>query len=146
MPEVVASTVVDAPADEVWGLLRDFGGMSRWHPAMAPSEIEGGGPADAVGCVRVFTTVLGPGHRDRLTALDDRERTYAYTSESTRMPIRDYRARVRVLPVTEGDRAFVEWSARFDCDADVAEKMVVTFRDIIFAPGLAALRKRLESR
>ena len=35
-----ASTVIDAPIDEVWQLLRDFNTHDRWHPAVAVSRIE----------------------------------------------------------------------------------------------------------
>jgi hypothetical protein len=31
------------------------------------------------------------------------------------LPFRDFVATLRVTPVTDGDRAFVEWSAIFDC-------------------------------
>ena len=39
MVKVVKSTVVDAPIDEVWQLLRDFNGHDRWHLAVAVSEV-----------------------------------------------------------------------------------------------------------
>ena len=55
MTKVYRSAVIDAPADKVWKLVRDFNGLPKWHPAIATSEIEGGLPADRVGCVRRFT-------------------------------------------------------------------------------------------
>ena len=53
MSQVHTSTIVGAPADEVWALLRDFGAIGDWHPALPPCRIEDG-PADRVGCTRVF--------------------------------------------------------------------------------------------
>ena len=32
MVQVRRSTVIDAPIDAVWGMLRDFNGHERWHP------------------------------------------------------------------------------------------------------------------
>ena len=61
MPQIVTSIVVASPAGEVWALLRDFAAIGDWHPALPPCEIEGG-PADRVGCVRVFPLADG---RDR---------------------------------------------------------------------------------
>ena len=31
------------------------------------------------------------------------------------MPLTDYVATLRLTPVTDGDRTFVEWTAEFDC-------------------------------
>ena len=45
MPRVVKSTIIDAPVDRVWSLLRDFNGFDRWHPAVATSAIERGAPS-----------------------------------------------------------------------------------------------------
>ena len=54
MPKAYASTVVDAPADKVWAVIRDFNGLPTWHPAIADSEVEEGGSGDQVGRVRSF--------------------------------------------------------------------------------------------
>ena len=43
MARSYASTVIAAPADEVWARIRDFNGLSVWHGGMvAESEIEEG--------------------------------------------------------------------------------------------------------
>ena len=54
MARVYVSTVVNARNDRVWARVRDFNGMPNWHPAIAESRIEGGEPADKIGCVRDF--------------------------------------------------------------------------------------------
>ena len=59
MVEVRRSTVIDAPLDAVWTVLRDFNGHDRWHPAVAESVIEEGRRSDEVGCVRRFRMVDG---------------------------------------------------------------------------------------
>jgi hypothetical protein len=76
MPQVFTSTVVGAPVGEVWALLRDFAAIGSWHPALPPCEIEGG-PADRVGCVRVFP--MASGHRETLVSLDDERRAIAFS-------------------------------------------------------------------
>jgi hypothetical protein len=43
MVQVRQSTIIDAPIEEVWAILRDFNGHDRWHPAIAASEIDGVG-------------------------------------------------------------------------------------------------------
>ena len=142
MARAIASTVVDAPADEVWALVRAFDRHAEWHPGLPAAAIEGGRPADAVGCVRTFAAPNGSEVRERLVALDDDAKLCAYALEQGSMPVRNYRGIIRVSPVTDGDRSFVEWSAEFDCDPAVEEQMVGVFGDGIFKSGLDALRAR----
>ena len=54
MARVYTSSVINASAARVWARVRDFNGLSNWHPAIAESRIENGEPADKVGCVRNF--------------------------------------------------------------------------------------------
>jgi uncharacterized protein YndB with AHSA1/START domain len=54
MVKIVKSTVIDAPVEAVWAVLRDFNGHDQWHPAVADSHIERGQSSDRVGCVRRF--------------------------------------------------------------------------------------------
>lgn len=48
MLHVVRSTIIDAPVDRLWSVLRDFNGHDRWHPIVARSEI-GAYPPDRTG-------------------------------------------------------------------------------------------------
>src|SRR5712691_1693816 len=134
MPQVFTSTVVGAPVGEVWALLRDFAAIGSWHPALPRCEIEGG-PADRVGCVRVFP--LGGDHRETLVSLDGQHRAIAFTSATTppgcvsagtfpRWPV----------PITLSDHACVEWSSQFDCDEADEDKMITQVRDCVLTPGL----------
>ena len=77
MPRVVKSTIIDAPVDRVWSVLRDFNGHDRWHPAVASSAIERGAPSDKVGCVRRFRLKDGAELREQLLTLSDLEQTYS---------------------------------------------------------------------
>ena len=54
MARVYTSSVINARSDRVWARIRDFNGLPNWHPAIAESRIEGGEPADKIGCVRDF--------------------------------------------------------------------------------------------
>jgi Polyketide cyclase / dehydrase and lipid transport len=141
MPQVTESTVVGAPAGEVWTLLRDFAAIGDWHPALPPAEIEDG-PADRVGCVRVYP--LAGGHRETLVALDDQHRTIAFTfaDHAAGLPVRAYTSTITVRPVTATGHSYVEWSSRFDCDEADEDKTIAAIRDGVFVPGLQALEQR----
>ena len=56
---------------------------------------------------------------------------------------RNFRATLRVTPVVDGDRAFVEWWTTFDCDLDRHDERTAFFRDA-FAGWLESLRRHLE--
>src|SRR6185369_1627929 len=71
MARVYVSTVVNARNDRVWARVRDFNGLPNWHPAIAESRIEGGEPADKIGCVRDFRLRNGDRIREKLLGLSD---------------------------------------------------------------------------
>jgi hypothetical protein len=141
MPQVHTSTVVGAPADEVWALLRDFGAIGDWHPALPPCRIEDG-PADRVGCTRVFP--LAGDHREKLVSLDDSGQTIAFSfaDGAASLAVRNYLSVMTVRPVTTGNQAYVEWCSRFDCDEPDEEKVISQISEGVLVPGLKALEQR----
>ncbi|MGY4574940.1 SRPBCC family protein [Bradyrhizobium sp. USDA 3256] len=110
------STVFEQPAGEVWKIIRDFNNYPVWVHGVGTSEIEDGKSGDTVGAVR---NVLYRGRRirQRLLAQSDVERfqTYEFVDTPT-LPVTDFSATVQVTPVIDGNRAFIEWWAKFDCD------------------------------
>ena len=137
-----ASTVIDAPAGAVWAKIRDFNAMPAWNPeGIATSEIEDGKAGDQVGAVRSFTLVADGTHlREKLLAHSDEKRSYTYDFQKTPFDIDDYNATIRVTPVTDGDKAFVEWWTTFDCDRDKQEHWVGFFASQVFQGGFDALK------
>ena len=141
MPQVTESTVVGGRVSEVWALLRDFGAIGNWHPALPPAEIEDG-PADRVGSVLVFP--LAGGHRETLTGLDDQQRmiAFAFADHAVGLPVRSYTSTITARPVTVSGHTYVEWSSRFDCDQADEDKAIAAIRDGVLVPGLRALEQR----
>ena len=142
MPRPYASSVIDASADDVWALFRDFGGLAGWHPALDTCEIEPGPPSPQVGAVRKLTNPAGT-FRERLLALDDNARTQAYEFLESPFPVRRYLATIRVAPVTDTGKAFVEWYAEFDADGDAEKQLTDVFADAVFGEGLKAAAAHL---
>lgn len=142
MARAHASSVINAPIDQVWAHIRDFNGVPNWHPAVAKSEIEGGGPSDRVGCVRVLTLEGGAVIRERLLELSDLGHHYSYSILESPLPVANYRATLRLRRISDGDRTYAEWSASFDADPpekrEDAEKLLS--RDV-FQGGFDALKK-----
>ncbi len=139
MAHVQRSRVIDAPFEQVWRTLRDFNGLTQWHPAIAGSVIEGGGPADAVGCVRHLTLGDGAEIREQLVALSDLDYRYQYRILESPLPITNYLASVTLRPVTHGDQSHVDWAAQFDVGTDDQAAVLELLGDGVFAAGLEGL-------
>ena len=118
MAEVYTSSVIGAPAERVWAAIRDFNGLPEWHPAIAESRIEGGAPADQVGCVRAFRLRDGGHIRERLLAT------------------------LKLTPITDGGRSFAEWSAEFDCPPEREAELVAAIGQGVFQGGFDSLKSR----
>ena len=146
MVKVYRSTVLDAPADRVWRDLRDFNGLANWHPSIALSRIENGHPADKVGCVRNFQLKDGARIREKLLSLSDYDFTCIYSILESPMDVSEYVATLRLFPVTEGNRCFIEWQAEFDCPPDMVAELTESVGDGIFQSGFDALKKRYGQR
>ena len=71
LQHVVRSTVIDAPIERVWAVLRDFNSHDQWHDVVEESRIEGDERSDQVGCVRSFTLKDGNRIREQLLTLSD---------------------------------------------------------------------------
>lgn len=145
MARAYYSTVFDESAARVWALLRDFGNYRLWIDEVEESGIEDGKSGDTVGAVR-HARIGETRIRQRLLAHSDLERSYSYEfCGAPRFPIRHFVATLRATPVTDGDRAFVEWWASFDCEAAEQEHWQ-GFLARSFAGWLASLRRRLAVR
>jgi hypothetical protein len=143
MPRVVRSTIIDAPVDALWSVLRDFNGHENWHPIVARSEIERSQPSDRIGCVRRFTLQDGSELREQLLTLSDIEMTFAYCLLDTPIPLFNYVAHVRLLPVTDGDRTFWSWESSFSTRAGEEAEMVRMVGEDIYQTGFEAIRHLL---
>lgn len=141
MPHVVRSTIIDTPVDRLWSLLRDFNGHDIWHPIVAWSEIERGHPSDRVGCIRRFQLRDGSELREQLLTLSDLEMTFSYCLLDTPIPLFNYVAHVRLLPVTDGNRSFWHWESRFTTPPGREAELARIVGDEVYINGIEAVRR-----
>ena len=141
MPRVVRSTIIDAPVDALWSVLRDFNGHEHWHPIVARSVIERSQPSDRISCIRRFTLQDGSELREQLLTLSDLEMTFTYCLLDTPIPLFNYVAHVRLLPVTDGNRSFWHWEGRFTTPPGREAELAAKVGDEVFANGIEAVRR-----
>ncbi|HXN68826.1 MAG TPA: SRPBCC family protein [Bradyrhizobium sp.] len=145
MTKAYYSTVFAQPAGEVWEIIRDFNNYPVWVGGAGESRIEDGKTGDTVGAVR---NVLYQGRqiRQRLLAHSDVERSQTYEfCGAASLPLTGFQATLRITPIVDGDRAFVEWWATFDCEATRRDELAGTLRGS-FGKWLESLRTALADR
>lgn len=146
MVKVYTSSVIDAPAERVWSVIRDFNALPAWHPAIAESRIEQNHPADKIGCVRNFSLKDGGKIRECLLALSDYDLSCTYSILESPMGVTDYVATLKLTPITDGDRSFAEWSAEFDCAPERERELADLVGTGVFQGGFDALKERFGGR
>jgi len=140
VPKVVRSTIIDAPVDQLWAIVRDFNAHDQYHPIVATSQIERGHPVDKVGCVRRFFLADGSELREQLISLSDLEMSYSYCLLDTPIPLFNYVAHIRLLPVTDGNRSFWHWESRFTTPPGREEELAQKVGEDVYVAGMEAVR------
>lgn len=146
MIRVYTSSVIEAAAEAVWALVRDFNGLPRWHPGIADSRIEGNWPADRVGCIRNFRLKDGGTIREQLLALSDFDLQCTYSILESPMAVENYVATLKLTPVTDGNRTFAEWSAEFDAPPAQERRLADDIGQGVFQVGFNALKSYFGQR
>jgi hypothetical protein len=137
---VYTSSVIDAAAEAVWALIRDFNGLPKWHPGIAESRIEGNWPSDRVGCIRNFRLKDGGTIREQLLALSDFDLQCVYSILESPMGVENYVATLKLTPVTDGNRTFAEWSAEFDAPPSRERRLAEDIGQGVFQAGFNSLK------
>jgi NADPH:quinone reductase-like Zn-dependent oxidoreductase len=143
LQKVVRSTVIDAPIERVWSVLRDFNSHDRWHEVVDASRIEGGERSDQVGCIRSFTLKDGNRIREQLLALSDSEHRSTYCIVESSVPLQRYVATVTLKPVTDGDRTFWHWESTFSTPPGREQELRDMVAHEVYEAGFENLRRHL---
>jgi hypothetical protein len=151
MTTATCSTVLDQPPETVWALIRDFDNYPAYIEGVTESVIEDGRRGDEVGAVRRFR--YGDAWlRQRLEAHSDAERYLTYAGLEpfaypdglqARTPSPAvYRGTIRLRPVSDGDRSFLEWSVTVEAPAEDASAWQSLLSGLI-ADWAGSLRRAL---
>lgn len=137
MASVKVVDSVDASADRVWELFRDFGGLDRFAAGIEECRVEGEG----VGAVRTLSMPGGLKLQERLEAFDDAARSLSYAIIGEHpLPLDDYLSTVRVVEES-ADRCSIEWTSEFvpKGPEEAARSMV----EGIYRGGIKGIKKAL---
>jgi hypothetical protein len=70
------------------------------------------------------------------------EMSFEYSILESPMGVENYIATFRLIPVTDSDQTFAEWTAEFDAAPDREDGLVESIGRNVFAAGLQALKMR----
>jgi NADPH:quinone reductase-like Zn-dependent oxidoreductase/uncharacterized protein YndB with AHSA1/START domain len=143
LQKVVRSTIIDAPIERVWAVIRDFNSHDQWHEVVERSRIEGGEKSDQVGCVRAFSLKDGHFIREQLLTLDEREHRSTYCIVEATVPLQRYVATVTLKPVTDGNRTFWHWESTFATPPGQERELREMVSRGVYEAGFDNLRRHL---
>ena len=137
------STVINSPIEKVWNSIRNFHELPWGEPVVTSVEAVGDIAGDTVGAKRI----LNGAFHETLTALDDSNHSFTYTIDDGPGPVAqqsvsNYIGSVRLLPITDNDSTFIEWSSAYDSGDPQA---VADFCNPIYIALLAAMKEQLGS-
>jgi hypothetical protein len=96
--------------------------------------------------VRAFRMRNGGQLREQLLSLSDYDYQCTYSILESPMPITGYVATLKLTPITDGNRAFAEWSAEFECDPSRERELAQSIGQGVFQVGFDALKQRFGRR
>jgi mxaD protein len=152
-PQKVDETItIAAPPEAVWGLVKDFGAMSSWHPDVASSTGRGG---NEVGSERDVALKSGGQLTDGLDEYEPKDMTYSYRLAKENIdafPVSFYSATLQVKPGANGGSE-VEWLGRF-YRADTGnfpppehdDQAAIAAMTKFFHDGLTGLKQKAETK
>jgi len=144
LQKVVRSTIIDAPIERVWAVIRDFNSHDQWHDVVETSRIEANEASSQVGCVRSFTLKDGNRIREQLLTLDDREHKSTYCIVEATVPLQRYVATVTLKPVTDGQRTFWHWESSFATPLGMERELRDMVANGVYETGFDCLRRHLQ--
>ena len=155
-PQKVEKTVtIKADPAKVWALVKDFGNMQKWHPAVASDKIEQ--KNDENGDMATFRTLTlkdGGTIYEKLGNSSDADMKIKYYIVKSVLPVSDYNATMTVAAGPGAGEATVTWVGRFyrkylfnpPIPAGEDDETAVKVITGIFDSGLANLKKVTEGQ
>ena len=152
--KVEKSVVIKAPPAKVWAMVKDFGNMQTWHPAVASDKLEQ--KKDENGDMATFRTLSLKGGGEiieKLRSADDAAMKLKYEITGGVAPVSDYNAVMTVAAGPGAGESTVTWVGRFyrayklnpPIPAGQDDASATAFVTGVFDSGLANLKKVQEN-
>jgi len=152
--KVIREVVIKASPEKVWNLVKDFGAIHQWHPAVAETKLETRKDETGVEVQHRLLNLNGGGTLlEKLIGVTDSALKIEYRIVEGVLPVSGYRAIMQVKAVPNADEATVIWTGRFynkanKVDAPAGEDNATAVKAIegVYDAGLQNLKKVLEAK
>jgi hypothetical protein len=109
------SVVIDAPADKVWELLKDFHDLSWSKNVITKVDVIGNKLSNEIGAKRI----LNEAFHETLLSLDNGEKRFTYSIDDgpdavSKDNVEGYVGEVSVFSVSDNDTSFVLWTSQWE--------------------------------
>lgn len=147
--KVVEKIAIDAPADAVWAIVKDFDALAKWHPAVEASPADKG---NAEGSVRSLKLKGGGALVETLEKYNAAGKSYSYRAkDGGALPVTNYSSTLTVSG--EGAKSSVEWRGAFyrgypnnDPPPDQNDEAALKAVTGVYKAGLENLKKVAEKK
>lgn len=112
--KVEKEVVIKADPAKVWALVKDFGNMQKWHPAVASDKVEV--KKDENGDEQTYRTLTlksGGTILEKFRGSDDKDMQLKYEIVSGVLPVADYTSKMTVKAGPGAGESTVVWMGRF---------------------------------
>ena len=112
--KVEKEVVIKADPAKVWALVKDFGNMQKWHPAVASDKVEV--KKDDNGDEQTYRTLTlksGGTILEKFRGSDDKDMQLKYEIVSGVLPVADYTSKMTVKAGQGAGESTVVWMGRF---------------------------------
>ena len=109
MPEFTITRQIDAPVENVWAVLDDFGDIQRWNPGVKASELTSEGPVGE-GTTRHCDFAPMGAVNERIDAYQPNQRMTVNIHEASKLPISSAIADFNIAPMDGGTQLTLNYS------------------------------------
>lgn len=150
-PQKVEKTVtIKADPAKVWALVKDFGNLQKWHPAVVSTKLEKKGDET----FRTLTLKDGGTIYEKLRSADDTTMKLKYEMVSGVLPLTDYNSTISVAKGANPGETTVTWMGRFyrlyklnpPIPAGQDDETAIKAITGVYEAGLANLEKVAEAK
>ena len=152
--KVEKSIAIKAAPAKVWALVKDFGNLQAWHPAIASTKLEQ--KKDESGETATFRTLKlkdGGEIHEKLRSVDDAAMKIKYEIVGGVAPVADYNSYIVVTAGPGAGESTVTWTGRFyrtyklnpPIPAGQDDETALKFVTGVYDSGLANLKKVAEN-
>ncbi len=152
--KVIREVTIKAEPAKVWAVVKDFGGLHKWHPAAESTELKMMKDDTGAEVQHRLVTLKGGGTiLEKLVGSSDADMKLEYRIVESVLPVSGYRAIMQVKAGPGAGESTVTWTGRFynkanAVDAKPGEDNAAAVKAIegVYDGGLPALKALVEKQ